>query len=206
MAETRPMDDLDLVGGHLALDFANTGSLDGQPASEFMGTYHDLIAFARRTDVIGPIRSAALEQLAERDPDLARSVLARAHTLRASLNRIFTAVASSGEPSPDDIAVLNEFLEEGMRYRRLEWDDRCCGWTWTAGDEPLSQLLWPIVNAAAELLVDGELERVKSCGNDTCGWLFVDLSRNRSRRWCDMKGCGNRAKARRHYARTRDTP
>ncbi|MGH7448040.1 MAG: CGNR zinc finger domain-containing protein, partial [Longimicrobiales bacterium] len=53
---------------------------------------------------------------------------------------------------------------------------------------------------------DGELDRVKLCGNDACAWLFIDVSRNRSRRWCDMKDCGNRAKARRHYARQKEVP
>jgi predicted RNA-binding Zn ribbon-like protein len=67
-------------------------------------------------------------------------------------------------------------------------------------------MLWPIVDAAADLLVRGEPERIKTCGSATCGWLFLDLSRNRSRRWCDMKDCGNRAKARRHYARRKETP
>ena len=65
------------------------------------------------------------------------------------------------------------------------------------------RMLWPVTRSAAELLVSGELSRVRTCANDTCGWLFMDTSKNRSRRWCDMNDCGNRAKARRHYARKR---
>jgi predicted RNA-binding Zn ribbon-like protein len=200
------MDDLDLVGGHVALDFANTGSLDGAPPSERLTSYRDLVTFALRTELIGPARAAELRAEAERRPDAAAAVLERALALRAGLDQMFSAVAASRQPAPEDIAVLNGFLEEGMRYRRLEPDDRCCGWTWAVGDEPLAQMLWPIANEAADLLVAGDLDRVKACGNDTCGWLFVDMSRNRSRRWCDMKDCGNRAKARRHYARRRDSP
>ena len=64
-------------------------------------------------------------------------------------------------------------------------------------------MLWPVAWSAAELLAQGPLERIRECpGQDTCGWLFLDLSKNASRRWCDMRVCGNRAKARRHYERT----
>jgi predicted RNA-binding Zn ribbon-like protein len=200
------MDDLDLVGGHVALDFANTGSLEGAPPSERLRSYRDLVTFALRTELIGPARAVELRAEAERRPDAAATVLEKALALRAGLDRMFTAVAASRQPAGEDVEVLNGFLEEGMRFRRLEPDDRCCGWTWSVGDEPLAQMLWPIANEAADLLVAGDLDRVKACGNDTCGWLFVDMSRNRSRRWCDMKDCGNRAKARRHYARQKDSP
>ena len=201
----RTMDDLDLVGGHVALDFANSGSLDAAPASERLGSYPDLVTFAVRTGLIGRERAEELLAESERRPEDAAAVLARARALRAAVDGVFTAVAASRPPAEEDIAALNAFLEEGMRYRRLAPDARCCGWSWSAGDEPLAQMLWPIVNEAADLLVEGDLDRVKACGNDTCGWLFVDLSRNRSRRWCDMKECGNRAKARRHYVRRRDS-
>lgn len=201
----RTMNDLDLVGGHVALDFANSGSLDAEPASERLRTYPDLVTFAVRTGLIE--RGCAEELLteAERRPADTAAVLERALLLRAAFEGVFTSVAASQPPAEDDIGVLNAFLEEGMRYRLLEPDARCCGWSWSAGDEPLAQMLWPLVNEAADLLVEGDLERVKACGNETCGWLFVDLSRNRSRRWCDMKECGNRAKARRHYVRRRDS-
>lgn len=200
------MQDFELVGGHVALDFANTGSLEKGPPSERLVSYRDLVTFAVRTGLIGEERAADLVAVAEVEPERAAAVLERARALRDALDRVFTEVANTGKALEAGIAALNVFLEEGMRYRRLERDDRCCGWTWSAGEEPLAQMLWPIANAAAELLVDGDLDRVKRCGNDTCAWLFVDLSRNRSRRWCDMKECGNRAKARRHYARRRDAP
>lgn len=205
MAEiARTMGNFDLVAGHLALDFANTGSADRAPDSERLSSYDDLLEFARLTDLLGARRSAELRAEAAREPARAARVIERARVLRDTLSDVFHDVAASGRPADSDVAVLNTFLEEGMCNRRLERDDQCCGWGWAAGEEPLEQMLWPIVNAAAELLVDGELERVKTCGNEACAWLFVDSSRNRSRRWCMMKDCGNRAKARRHYARRRD--
>ena len=76
-------------------------------------------------------------------------------------------------------------------------------WEPVAEADDLQTLLWPVVWSAVELLTGGPVERVRECDNDPCGWLFVDMSRNRSRRWCDMRDCGNRVKARRHYARTK---
>ncbi|HEX6134019.1 MAG TPA: ABATE domain-containing protein [Longimicrobiales bacterium] len=206
MAEIqRTMQNLDLVGGNVALDFANSGDgpVAGGTPTERLHTYGDLLTFAQRSELIGAGRAAELRAEAERRPAAAADVVERARVLRDTLYAAFSAVAHAGRARQEDIEVLNSFLEEGMRYRRLERDERCCGWTWSAGEEPLAQMLWPIVNAAAELLVEGELERVKTCGNEACSWLFLDMSRNRSRRWCDMKDCGNRAKARRHYARQR---
>ena len=77
------------------------------------------------------------------------------------------------------------------------------GFAWAAGapGTPLRRPLWPVLWSAADLLTSDRLARVRSCGDPRCGWLFLDTSRNRSRRWCDMADCGNRAKARRHYAR-----
>lgn len=200
------MHNLDLVGGSIALDFANSGDgpIPGGTPTERLNTYEDLLTFALRTDLIGPEVAADLREEALERTDEARRVVERARALRDALQSIFTTIAATGDPPAADIAVLNGFLAEGMRHRQLERHERCCGWTWAEGEEPLSQMLWPIVNAAAELLVDGEPDRLKTCGNEACAWLFLDLSRNRSRRWCMMKDCGNRAKARRHYARRRD--
>jgi predicted RNA-binding Zn ribbon-like protein len=63
--------------------------------------------------------------------------------------------------------------------------------------------LWPIVLAAAELLTSAGRARVRECAAHGCGWLFLDTSRSQRRRWCTMASCGNRAKARRFYERTR---
>ena len=74
-------------------------------------------------------------------------------------------------------------------------------WAWDGASDALDRMLWPIVWSAVELLKSDELAHVRECANDQCSWLFLDLSRNHSRRWCDMQSCGNLVKARRHYAR-----
>jgi predicted RNA-binding Zn ribbon-like protein len=75
------------------------------------------------------------------------------------------------------------------------------GWVWVGIEDDLTGFLWPVARAAAELLTSGQVVRLRECAGDPCGWLFLDLSKNGSRRWCDMADCGNRAKARRYRER-----
>ncbi len=197
-----PIEHYDPVGGNLALDLANTASRLSRPEpKEKLHTYDDVVVWGERTGVLDAGRAAALRAEARKRPDDAGEVLARTLELRELVYRIFSALGADGEPAPDDVDRLGSFLEEGARHRRLTRTSDGWGWRWEAGDEPLAQLLWPAAYSAAELLTEGDLTRVKECGNDDCSWLFVDMSKNRSRRWCDMKDCGNRAKARRYYRR-----
>ncbi len=88
-----------------------------------------------------------------------------------------------------------------MNHRQVSPDGEKFGWKWVGIDHQLDSLLWPVAKTATELLVSDNLTRVKRC--DGCSWLFLDTTRDARRRWCDMKLCGNRAKARRHYDRKR---
>ncbi|MCK4470533.1 MAG: CGNR zinc finger domain-containing protein, partial [Anaerolineae bacterium] len=74
-------------------------------------------------------------------------------------------------------------------------------WAWVLGENDLDRMLWPIVRSAAELLTSGDLRKVRQCAREGCDWLFVDASKNHSRRWCSMNMCGSRVKARRYYQR-----
>jgi len=76
-------------------------------------------------------------------------------------------------------------------------------WDWHEADGALELPIWIVARSASTLLVSQGLRRVRECAGEKCDWLFLDASRNRSRRWCDMAACGNRAKAQRNYARRR---
>ncbi len=86
-----------------------------------------------------------------------------------------------------------------------EADESGFRWDWVGSPVPVERLLWSVARSAGELLTASELDRIRECASDRCSWLFLDCSRSRRRRWCDMKTCGNRAKARRHYQRTRQS-
>jgi predicted RNA-binding Zn ribbon-like protein len=105
-------------------------------------------------------------------------------------------------PSPEDLVALSEAAADAASHRVLAPEQAGYAFAWPERSG-LERLLWPVALSAAELLVSDDLDRVKECATENCNWLFVDMSRNRSRRWCDMKECGNRAKSRRHYARSR---
>jgi predicted RNA-binding Zn ribbon-like protein len=194
----------ELTGGALCLDFANT--VDNRPteARELLQSYGDLVSWAEQAGVVDAASGAALRAEATRRPRAAESALVGARALREALYSIFSARAA-GRPLPaEGMATLNAAMAPSLA--RLQLDarpDGACAWRWSFGDRALDGLLAPVVDSAAELLTAPELARVRECEADNCGWLFVDRSRNRSRRWCDMAVCGNRAKVRRHYARAK---
>ncbi|HEU4699161.1 MAG TPA: ABATE domain-containing protein [Gemmatimonadales bacterium] len=199
-----PVATVEFVAGWLALDFANTTSdRTGDTPHERLHGYDDLLTWCVRAELFGKTEAARLRRLAAARPDEAAAVFARARALREAIWAIFDAFARGREPAAGDVALLNGVLTEGMGRRQLRPSAHGFCWAWAAEPDGLDWMLWPLAYSAAELLTSSELDRVKECGGETCDWLFVDVSRNRSRRWCDMKDCGNRAKARRHYRRSK---
>jgi predicted RNA-binding Zn ribbon-like protein len=187
----------DLCGDHLAVNFANTVSARHTASPiERLVDYPALVAFARQSGVIPLTRATKLLAWAQREPALARLLLDEALVLRDALYRLFAEVAAQRRPDARDLGELNRWakrLELGVDLK----------WRWAAGDQAPDALLAPIVEAALALLTDEQRRRIRICGADDCLWLFVDTSKNGTRRWCDMKGCGNRMKARRFLARAR---
>lgn len=197
----------ELSGGALCLDFANTWGDRERPEEDRLRSYPDLLAFALQAGTLTAAEAARLAGRAGREPGEAAAALARALELREALYRIFSAGAAGmagGGPEAADLERLNAALPEALSHLRLEPRGRELVWTWAAADDPLEAPLWPVVRSAAELLTSEEWRRVRECGGGACTWLFLDHSRNRSRRWCSMETCGNRAKARRHYRRRTD--
>jgi predicted RNA-binding Zn ribbon-like protein len=157
--------------------------------------------------VLADARAKKLAVEARRRPDEAARVFGAVVALREALHRVFLAKARGGEPDRGDLDLVQAALREALVHRSLvrAGDAFAYGWEETAA--ALEAPLWPIVASAAEVLTSaGELARVRVCGlyeTSECSWLFVDETRAHTRRWCSMKDCGNRAKARRHWARTK---
>jgi predicted RNA-binding Zn ribbon-like protein len=189
----------DRCGGHLALDFANTVSSRHTSAPiERLPSYDQLVEFGVQAELITARRAAELRARGLRDPDAAEAVLTRAVSLREALYHLFAAVAGDRAPRAPDVARLDAELP------RLHLGDDLA-WTWRDDVDTLDPFLGAVVQAAVELATSPSLRsHVRICEAPDCIWLFFDTSRNHSRRWCDMKQCGNRMKARRHYQRARD--
>jgi predicted RNA-binding Zn ribbon-like protein len=187
----------DLSGGRLCLDFVNT--VDQRPterARDLLETYADLAAWSHQSGILSPREERALVGCARRAPDEALKVLERARFQREALFAIF----SRGAPSAlDDLrralpAVYRHPVLRSSPGYELAWED---------DPKALDRMLGPVLRSAVALLTSRELDRVRVCGADNCDWLFLDESRSRSRQWCNMSVCGNRAKARRFYQRKR---
>ena len=196
---------LRLLGDRLCLDFANTIELPlGEDRRDYLTSYADLARWSRHAGVLTDAQTARLLADAEHRPVDAAAAFDRALALRGALYRLFRAIARGETPPSADIAALEREHRAAMDHAQLVADGAGFRWQWDEDGDDLDRMLWPIARSAVELLTEESPERVKECpGTGDCGWLFSDTSKNGTRRWCSMEGCGSRAKMRRQYARQR---
>lgn len=188
----------------VCLDFANTvGDHASDQPEERLRSYGDLARWAERAGVASPQEASALRQAAHERAEDARRALERAIALREAIYRIVVALIAQRRAAPEDLAILNDTLSQLDQGPRIAMtDEGAFTWQWPLDRASLD---WPARVAAlsaAGLLTSEDRERLGQCADEGgCGWLFLDTSRNHSRRWCSMDDCGNRAKQRRHSQR-----
>ena len=184
----------------LCLAYANTRFWRGRKApTETLHTLRDLFGWLEASAGMSP---RALRRLATRscaEPADAARLLGSATTLREAQYRIFSALATDGRVPQKDFTVLQHALAAAPMRSRLV--SSASGYTWEIESSltSVTDLLAPVLWSAGDLIAGSARHRIRRCANDACFWLFLDESKNSSRRWCDMAACGNRAKARRHY-------
>jgi predicted RNA-binding Zn ribbon-like protein len=195
--------DWDLDSGNLALDFANTAEFHASDhPDELLKTYADLVSWSEATGNLTSQAGKALLTKSRREPRIAEKVLKEALELRELIYRIFSALAGNEIPDEADLSNFNQILAASLNNARVKSIEQGFTWDWQNMGETLDSMLWPIARESANLLTSPEVKRVGECADDRgCGYLFIDTSRNHSRRWCSMEACGNRAKAQRHYQR-----
>jgi predicted RNA-binding Zn ribbon-like protein len=197
-----------LRGGVVSLDFVNTlgWRLTGYPR-EYLRSYEDLLDWGRQAGLLALEETEDLSRRATLDPEAARETLSRALALREAVYRMISAYIAGESHNESDLSALNRELSISLSHLRVVPDDGAYSWGWDRsqdqGKTPLDSPLWPVAQSAAELLTSEKLGRVKVCAGEGCGWIFLDESRNSSRRWCDSRDCGNRERVRRHLARKR---
>src|SRR5215212_8776434 len=200
----------ELRGGVPSLEFVNTVGwrLTDRP-NEYLRSYEDLLDWGGQAGLLTPGEREGLSRQAMLDPEGAQETLSRALALRQAVHRVVSA-AIAGEPQDEsDLSALNGELSIALSHLRVmpAGGAGAYGWGWewgeNDGEAPLDGPLWPVARSAAELLTSPKLGKVKVCAAKGCGWLFLDESRNGSRRWCDSRDCGNRERVRRHLARKR---
>lgn len=203
-----------LIGGDLSLDFVNTvnGRISNpnkksgrdycdQFVSDKLANYTNLIAWSLKAGLIDEKEAKKLSQISKVELPAGNAVLKRALNLRESIYRLCKAAIEGWQPEAADLERLNRELSLARRHQKLSAAKSVFVFEWIDRGGALDSMLWQISESAAEMLLKGDLSRVRQCGSDACNWLFLDTSRNRTRQWCDMKDCGNLAKVRRFRAK-----
>jgi predicted RNA-binding Zn ribbon-like protein len=187
--------ELPIVAGDLALDFANTVDDPlGPQRYDHIAGYPELLVWSMRTGVLPEPGADALRQAAADDPDRAARVVKRAAAMREALNETFGAVVD-GVPAGASWTRLRPYVRDAIGHADVPAPGAV---SWSFGE--LEAPLWPVAEAAYRLLTGPGLHRLKRCVG--CPWLFLDRSKNGSRRWCSMEMCGTDEKVRR-YVRKR---
>jgi predicted RNA-binding Zn ribbon-like protein len=188
------------AGNRLCLDFTNTLHDRGtETQRDHFNTYADLVWWSQAAGILRSEETQLLLEEAKLHPTEAAQALQKAITLRETMYRIFSAIVREDPPEASDLQALNAAYAEVMGRACIIPQGDGFAWDWQGKETALERMEWDIVRSAAELLVSTELDLLHECAAEDCGWLFLDTSKNHSRRWCDMKSCGNRAKVGRHY-------
>jgi predicted RNA-binding Zn ribbon-like protein len=193
---------LGLRSGHPALEFTNTvNDHASEHPGETLFKYEDILAWAKE---VGLLRGEQVDRLmhkAARQPDEAARVFAASLELREAIYRIF-AQAKGKSPPMEDLTILNSVLSHLTGGAQIVHNAGRFEWGWNFDENALEVPLWILALSAVDLMTSEYYQRLGQCADaDGCGWLFVDTSKNHSRRWCDINDCGNRAKQRRYQKR-----
>ncbi len=198
------MPEMKFIAGRLCLDFVNTVGARVSTDSvlrDKLNIFDDLLAWSRLAGLASGPAVRRLESVAKRQPRLADRTMARAIRLREALYRIFKCSLEQRPPKEADVDLLRNELSIAKAHEHLIGSATGFAWTWDQSEDALDGVLWRVSRSAADLLTSPDLARLSQCSGEECGWMFLDTSRNRGRRWCDMKDCGNRAKVRRFRSR-----
>jgi predicted RNA-binding Zn ribbon-like protein len=188
--------DFQFIAGDLSLDFVNTVGNRLGAADEYFRTTVEVTEWARLAGLIGAHQSLRL-------------TAAHVRAIRATRERlyeIFHGLASGARPSSAAVAGLDAMYARVAAKHRLVSEGGTIAWSWRASTNDPAIILGPVLVSGCTLLISDASAMIRECADDACGWLFLDRSPAARRRWCSMRDCGNRAKARRHYAAENTRP
>lgn len=205
---------MNLVGERLCLDFVNTvGGWIPDPArakgdpyaavarADKLNDYFDLLAWGLHAKLFDEDEARALAREAGRREKEAAATLKRAVALRGAIYRICAAIIHGARPRSSDLELLNQELNVAHGRVRLRAGEGSLVWEWEDTKNALDRMLWRVADSAAEMFTTDDLARLRGCPGEDCGWMFLDVSKNSRRQWCDMQTCGNLAKVRRFRQR-----
>lgn len=185
----------------MCLDFANTLGWRGSSPTESLLTFADLLKWCGDAGVIPARLAHQLRAWPEKHPKRVADIFSEAIALREVIYRVFHCVASGANPDDVDLDLLNRALRDAPLRTTIQRSAEGFGWQVEESKTSASSILAPVLWSAGDVLVGPQLAKLRECSNAKCLWLFLDDSKNGTRRWCSMQSCGNRAKAHRHYLR-----
>jgi predicted RNA-binding Zn ribbon-like protein len=189
-----------LVAGHPALDFVNT--LDWRfrqsEPEELLKNYDSLLEFMEESELLTPKQARQLQRATGGSEG--RLALKECLQLREAIAQVLYAKLDGDNPLPASLKTLEECFKAARSRQELRWKKNGLAWKWPEIETESEFPLWLLSSSAAQLMLSEDARRVRDCDNAECRWLFMDTSKNHTRRWCDMKICGNRMKARRFKA------
>lgn len=197
----------DLCGGHPVLDLVNSldNRFDGRGGTEGLQSYEDLLRFTLQTHLLDSAQVAELGRTAS--PAAGLRALRAARALREAIAGIHYAALDGKPPAATDLDTLERYFHVADRHRELRWrntgEQSGFAWSWRDEERDAALPVWVLARAALDLMLSPEAHHVRACESVTCRWLFLDTSKSHTRRWCKMKLCGNRMKARRFQAALR---
>lgn len=192
----------------ICLEFINSVWYRSSAREDALTDYRAIVGWGRRAGVLTDGEARQLLDAATCRPREATAVYEEAIAAREALYGVFSAAARGARPPAADLGALNAALGAAMAPARLVSTGTGFRRDWLDGKDDLGWLLHPIVRSAADLLTSPELARLKECPGSPgkgCNFLFLDMTKNRGRRWCNGSSCGNRARLHRHYAHARDS-
>ena len=210
MSKTKEKQPLfDLCGGHAALDFVNSLNnrfREGGPV-ELLVDYADLLRFTEQTKLLDTRQVRRLANSV--NPAAAARTLRSARELREAMAAAFYGNLDGHPPLAADVRILERHFHSAGAHRELHWEQPVenangrsgIGWDWGRFETNAELPVWILSQTASQLMMSDAMDRIRACGVETCRWLFLDTSKNHTRRWCNMRVCGNRMKARRFQAR-----
>jgi predicted RNA-binding Zn ribbon-like protein len=188
-------------GGALCLDFCNSGQgIRGSREEEWIPTFADLVDWLEAAEALTESQALGLRAGGAEAPQAAQQLFKRAIAFREALARVLLARTEGRAAAGEDLRIIDAQYARTAPFARLAATPEGFAWSLDAADSTLDAALRPIVESAVGLLTSSKLARLRRCGSPTCYWLFLDETKNCSRRWCEMASCGNLMKVRRHRA------
>lgn len=194
----------EFTAGALCLDFANTiHDSRAEDNTDELRAIGDLLQWAKEAGLVSVADHERLATLYARNSREAAAALAAGIATRDLMLRIFGGPANGRPVSSARLSELNAALGHTAGRPRVHRHAGRTEMQWESVSDGLERILFAVLTSAAQLLASDRVGRIRECASADCTWLFVDETRNHSRRWCDMSSCGNRMKARRHYERSK---